>query len=126
MSRSRHAWYDPRRWPPLVVFVFVLLVVYMLSGLIASIGLRMAGSLRAWQSVMDSAAPLLLGWRVVLYGAITWLWLHRWKPRVMTRIANDKDGGLMARHKLKRLEFASAGFILVLELISVTKWLGGI
>ena len=125
MSRSRHAWYDPRRWPSLVVFVVALMVVYLLSGVIASIGVRMAGSLPAWQAAMDRAAPLLLGWRLGVYGAVAWLWLHRWKSRVLARIADDKDGGELARQKLRRLEFISVGFIAVLELINVSNWLGG-
>ncbi len=125
MNRSRHAWYDPRRWPPLVVFVVALVAVVFLSGVIASIGIRLAGSLAAWRTTLDTAAPLLLGWRLVFYGMIAWLWLRYGKPRVVARVADDQDGGERARHKLKRLEFMSVGFIVVLEVINQSNWLGG-
>ncbi|RCV86918.1 hypothetical protein [Billgrantia montanilacus] len=125
MNRFRHAWYDPRRWPSLVVFVVALVAVVFLSGVIASIGIRLAGSLAAWRTTMDTAAPLLMGWRLVFYGVITWLWLRYWKPRVLARIGGDRDGGVRARHKLNRIELVSIGFIVVLELMNVANWLGG-
>lgn len=125
MSRDQHAWYDPRRWPSLVVFMVALVAVVFLSGVIASIGIRMAGSLAAWQTTLDTAAPLLLGWRLVFYGGIAWLWLRQWKPRVLARVGGDHDGGVRARHKLQRLELMSVGFIVVLELINLSNWLGG-
>lgn len=125
MSRSHHAWYDPRRWPPLVVFIISLVVVFLFSGVVASIGIRLAGSLEAWNAAMNTAGPALLGWRILLYAAITALWLKLWKPKVLTRLTNDHDGGAQARYKLKRLEFAALGFVVVLELINVVSWLGG-
>ena len=125
MNRFRHAWYYPRRWPSLVVFVVSLAAVVFLSGAIASIGIRVAGSLSAWRTTMDTAAPLMMGWRLVFYGAITWLWLRYWKPRVLVSVEDDRDGCVRARHKLKRTELVAVGFIVVLETMNVANWLGG-
>ena len=109
----------------MVVFAVSLVAVVFLSGAIASIGIRMAGSLSAWRTIMDTATPLLMGWRLVFYGAITWLWLRYWKPRVLVSVEDDRDGCVRARHKLKRTELVAVGFIVVLETMNVANWLGG-
>ncbi|WP_249978041.1 hypothetical protein [Vreelandella olivaria] len=125
MGQSPRAWFDPRRWPPIVVFIIAMVVVYVISGVVASIGIRLAGSMEAWNAAMSTAGPALLGWRILFYGGIVGLWLKLWKPRVLAGLTSDDDGGAQARHKLKRLEYAALGFVVLLELINVVSWLGG-
>lgn len=125
MSQRSHPWYDPRRWPSLLVGVVALVATFLVAGFIVTVGVRLAGSLTAWQAAMDSAAPLLLGWRLVVYGVLGWLWLRHWRPRVLATLVEDRDGGAKARHTLVRLERLVLGIVVALEMINATKWLGG-
>ncbi|EPC00623.1 hypothetical protein L861_06695 [Litchfieldella anticariensis FP35 = DSM 16096] len=125
MTQTRYAWYDPRRWPSLLVAFLTLLLMFLLSGVIVSIGIRIAGSLEAFQAGMAAAQPLLLVWRLLFYGAMAWLWYRHWRPRVIRRLNRDRDGGEQARPKLEKLERLVLVLVALLEVMNFTNWLGG-
>ncbi|MCS2611028.1 hypothetical protein [Halomonas dongshanensis] len=116
---------DPRRWPSPVVFVVVLIGMFLLSGMIVLLSIQMMGSREAFMAVKQAALPWLFVWRWICYAVLIVAWVKRWKPHVLTRLSQDRDGGAAARERLKRLEALTLGVMATIELFNVLDWLGG-
>lgn len=111
----------PKRWPSLLVALVSLVGVVIVSGIIASVGIRIAGSVPAFQSVWREAGWWLFMWRVVLYAAIAFVWWRYRKPRVVKHLG-DAPG---ATDRLRRLERAAILLVLLFEVLNLPRWLGG-
>ncbi|MCC5902719.1 MAG: hypothetical protein JJT87_12445 [Halomonas sp.] len=111
----------PKRWPSLLVALVVLVGMVVISGIIATIGIRIAGSLPAFQSAWREAGWWLLLWRTALYSAIAAVWWYYSKPRVLQRLGNNSE----ATHRLRRLELSVLFLLLLLEALNLPRWLGG-
>lgn len=115
---------NPRRWPSPVVFTVVLIAVLLFSGLIASLGILLAGSRDAFERATQAALPWLMLWRFLCYAGGIAAWLRLWKPRVIKRLNEDQDGGAEARQRLRRLETLSIVALVCIELYNLIDWLG--
>lgn len=116
---------DPRRWPSIVVFPVVLVVMFLLGSLLASLGVHLMGSRAAFDAARQAALPWLFLWRWACYAGLIVGWIRLWKPRVVRRLAEDRDGGQAARHRLVRLERLAIGALVCIELFNLIDWLGG-
>lgn len=116
---------DPRQWPSLVVFPVVLLLVFMLGNLLASLNIHWMGSRAAFDAAKQAALPWLFLWRWACYAGLIVGWIRLWKPRVVQRLNEDDDGGEAARHRLTRLERLVVGAMVGVELFNLIDWLGG-
>ncbi|OHZ00181.1 hypothetical protein [Salinicola sp. MIT1003] len=116
---------DPRRWPSPVVFVVALIGVFLLSGVVVSLAIQLMGSREAFAAAKQAALPWLFLWRWACYAALILAWLKLWKPRVLARLGEDRDGGEAARDRLKRLESLTLVVMVGIELFNVLDWLGG-
>ncbi|NRB57518.1 MAG: hypothetical protein HRU39_16310 [Salinicola sp.] len=116
---------DPRRWPFPVIFVVALIGVFLLSGVIVSLAIQMMGSREAFSAAKQAALPWLFLWRWGCYAFLILAWLKLWKPRVITRLNEDRDGGAAARERLKRLEILTLVVMAAIELFNLLDWLGG-
>lgn len=117
--------WHPRHWPPLLVAAVSFLLVLLLSGVIASVAISALGSLSAFQSVMDAAAPWLLLWRLGLYAGGFLIWRYRMRPRTVARLCEDRDGGQVAYARLVRLERHVLVVMALIEIYNLYNWLGG-
>lgn len=123
MTRKRLL--DPRRWPSLVVFPVVLVLVFLLGSLLASLGIQLMGSRAAFDAAKQAALPWLFLWRWACYAGLAVGWIRLWKPRVVQRLNEDRDGGQAARQRLARLEYLAIGALVCIELFNLIDWLGG-
>lgn len=121
--RSRRPWGHPGRWPSWLVALLSLVAMFLLSGILLSVSLRLAGSLEAHQAAWASAGPWLLMWRLCLYLGLALVWWTRWRPHVLRRLAIDPDQETSARARLRRLEALAARIVVLLEL---THWINSI
>ncbi|MBZ9559075.1 MULTISPECIES: hypothetical protein [unclassified Modicisalibacter] len=122
MTRSRLI--DPRRWPSLVVFFVVLVLMVLLSGAIVSLGIHLMESREAFEAARRAALPWLFLWRWACYATLVTAWVRLWKPRVLERLAEDDDGGVAARQRLGRIERLAIGVMAGIELLNLIDWLG--
>ncbi len=111
----------PKRWSSLLVALVALVGMVIISGVIASVGIRIAGSVPAFQSAWREAGWWLFMWRVALYAAIAFVWWRYRKPRVVKRLG-DAPG---ATDRLRRLERAAILLVLLFEVLNLPRWLGG-
>lgn len=116
---------DPRRWPSPLVFLVALVGALILSGVIASLAIHLMGSQDAFTAARQAALPWLFLWRWACYAAIVIGWMRFWKPRVVRRLNEDRDGGDAARERLKRLEILTIGVMGCIEVFNLIDWLGG-
>lgn len=116
---------DPRRWPSPLVFLVVLVLAFVLSGVIASLAIKLMGSQEAFHAAKHAALPWLFLWRWVCYTGLIMGWVRLWRPRVTRRLDEDDDGGQAARARLKRLECLAVGAMACIELFNLIDWLGG-
>lgn len=119
-------WVDPRRWPSLVLAGVTLLIVILVSGAIASFGVRFMGSQAAFEAARQQALPWLFLWRWACYGGLAYGWLRHWKPGVLAQLAKDDDRGAAARERLVRLERLAVGVAMFIEGYNLLDWLGGV
>lgn len=110
----------------ILIALVALVAMVLLSGLIASIGIHLAGDMQAFQEVLNNAGGWLLVWRWLLYAALgTYWWLHA-RPRVLARMqeaASDETSEIKCR--LQRLERLLVIFVMVFEALNLLRWLGG-
>lgn len=118
--RSRRRGWHSGRWPSWLVALLSLVAMLLLSWILLSVSLRLAGSLEAHQAAWTRAGPWLLLWRGCLYLGLALVWWKRWRPRVLRRLAIEPDQEALARARLRRLEALAVGTILLLEL---THWI---
>nr|WP_298411690.1 hypothetical protein [uncultured Halomonas sp.] len=116
---------DPRRWSSGVVFLVTLLGIVFLSGAIVSLAIHFLGSQEAFMAARQRALPWLFLWRWACYAGLVVAWVYLWKPRVVMRLNEDRDGGEAARARLKRLEWLGIGAMACIELVNLVDWLGG-
>lgn len=116
---------DPRRWPSLLVFLVALVGVFFISGIVISLAIHFMGSQEAFEAARQAALPWLFVWRWICYAVLVVGWIHFWKPRVVTRLNEDRDGGGEARSRLKRLERLAMGAMVGIEIFNLIDWLGG-
>lgn len=116
--------FDPRQWPSPVVFMVVLLAMVLLSGVIASLSIKLMGSSDAFAAVKQAALPWLFLWRWACYAGLIAAWILAWKPRVVSRLNEDRDGGIAARERLRRLEIFAVAVMACIELYNLIDWLG--
>lgn len=119
-------WLDPRQWPSLVVAGVTLALVILLSGMIASLGIRFMGSREAFEAARQQALPWLFLWRWACYGVLIACWLKVWKPKLLRQLSKDSEGGTLARQKLTRLERLCVCAMVFVEGYNLADWLGGV
>lgn len=117
--------WHPRTWPPMLVAAMTFILVVLLSGVIVSVGASLMGGMTAYQSAMDSAAPMLLLWRLGLYGLGFVIWWYKFRPRAVASLRHDRDGGQAAYAMLVRLERHVLIVVALIELYNLIDWLGG-
>lgn len=115
---------DPRQWPSIVVFPVAVVLVFLLGGMLASIGIHLMGSRAAFEAAKQAALPWFFLWRWACYAGLIACWVHVGKPRVVQRLNEDADGGEAARHRLTRLERLVIGVMVCIELFNLIDWLG--
>lgn len=116
---------DPRRWPAPIVFLVVLITMFLLGGAIVSLAIHMMGSREAFAAARQVALPWLFLWRWACYASLVVGWTRFWKPCVVKRLNEDRDGGEAARERLARLEYLAIGAMVCIEIFNLTDWLGG-
>lgn len=114
---------DPRRWPSLLVFFAVLVLMLIISGPIASLGIHYMGNKAAIEAARQAALPWLFLWRWACYAVLITGWLRTWKPRVLRRLNEDTDGGTEAREGLRRLERLAIGIMACIEVFNLLSWM---
>ena len=110
-----------RRWSSVLIALITLVAVLVISSVIAGIGIRMAGSMAAFQENLSHAGFGLLLWRLTLYVALGYYWWGRARPRVLGQLKNSAH----AAARLRRLERLIIVALLVLEALNVMRLLGG-
>lgn len=80
MAPRVFSWMNPARWPSLLVAMAVLVVMFLLSGAILAISVRLLGGLEAHHSAWQAAWPWLLAWRLSLYAALDLVWWRKVRP----------------------------------------------
>lgn len=110
-----------RRWSSVLIALVALLAVVILSGVIAGIGIRLAGSMDAFQDSLSHAGSGLLLWRLTLYTALGYYWWMRAKPRVLRQLKNSVD----APDRMRRLERLVIALLVIFEALNLLRWLGG-
>ncbi|SDK06391.1 hypothetical protein [Billgrantia gudaonensis] len=125
MARRAFSWVSPGRWPSLLVAIAVLIAMFLLSGIILVISVRLLGGLEAHHSAWQAAWPWLLAWRLSLYAALALVWWRKVRPRAVARLRRDHDDGRQALAKLRRLELMALGILVLLEVINLVNQLGG-
>ena len=126
MSRRSLFWINPRRWPSLLVAIAVLVVMFLLSGAILAVSVRLLGGLEAYHSAWQTAWPWLLVWRLSLYATLILVWWYKVRPRAVARLRRDHDNGRQALAKLRRLELMALGILGLLETTNLISRLGGV
>ncbi|QEA38650.1 hypothetical protein FGL86_05870 [Pistricoccus aurantiacus] len=116
---------DPRRWPSPLVFLVALVGVFFISGVVVSLAIHLLGSRDAFAAARQAALPWLFVWRWACYAGLIVGWVRLWKPRVVKRLNEDRDGGDEARSRLKRLEALAIGAMVSIEIFNLIDWLGG-
>ena len=116
---------DPRRWPTPIVFLAALILVFLLSGAVVSLAIRLMGSQEAFAAAKQAALPWLFLWRWACYAGLIVGWIRLWKPRVVKRLNEDRDGGDAARTRLAHLEYLVLGAMVCIEAFNLIDWLGG-
>lgn len=125
MTRRAFSWMNPARWPSLLVAMAVLVVMFLLSGAILAVSVRLLGGLEAHHSAWQAAWPWLLAWRLSLYAALVLVWWRKVRPRAVARLRRDRDDGQQALAKLRRLELMALGILVLLEATNLINQLGG-
>jgi len=125
MARRAFSWVSPGRWPSLLVAIAVLIAMFLLSGIILVISVRLLGGLEAHHDAWRAAWPWLLAWRLSLYAALVLVWWRKVRPRAVARLHRDHDDGRQALAKLRRLELMALGILLLLEVTNLINQLGG-
>ncbi|WP_445000229.1 hypothetical protein [Halomonas mongoliensis] len=125
MTRRAFSWANPRRWPSLLVAMAVLVTMFLLSGVILAISVRLFGGLEAHHDAWQAAWPWLLIWRLSLYAALALVWWRKVRPRAVARLRRDRDDGRQALAKLRRLELMALGILVLLEVTNLINQLGG-
>lgn len=125
MARRAFSWVSPGRWPSLLVAIAVLIAMFLLSGIILVISVRLLGGLEAHHSAWQAAWPWLLAWRMSLYAALALVWWCKLRPRAVARLCQDHDDGRQALAKLRRLEVMALGILVLLEVTNLINRLGG-
>ncbi|QJQ97787.1 hypothetical protein [Halomonas sp. PGE1] len=129
MAPRAFSWLNPARWPSLLVAMAVLVVMFLLSGAILAVSVRLLGGLEAhhsaWQAAWQAAWPWLLAWRMSLYAALALVWWRKVRHRAVARLRRDRDDGQQALAKLRRLELMALGILVLLEVTNLINQLGG-
>ena len=125
MTRRAFSWANPRRWPSLLVAMAVLVTMFLLSGVILAISVRLLGGLEAHHSAWQAAWPWLLAWRLSLYATLALVWWRKVRPRAVARLRGDRDDERQALAKLRRLELMALGILVLLEVTNLINQLGG-
>ncbi|WP_416139135.1 hypothetical protein ACM26W_01590 [Halomonas sp. HK25] len=125
MARRAFSWMSPGRWPSLLVAIGVLIAMFLLSGIILVISVRLLGGLEAHHDAWRAAWPWLLAWRLSLYAALVLVWWRKVRPRAVARLRLDHDDGRQALAKLRRLEVMALGILVLLEVTNLVNQLGG-
>ncbi|TDO02839.1 hypothetical protein [Halomonas ventosae] len=125
MTPRAFTWLNPARWPSLLVAMAVLVVMFLLSGAILAVSVRLLGGLEAHHSAWQAAWPWLLAWRLSLYAALALVWWRKLRPRAVARLRQDHDDGRQALAKLRRLEVMALGILALIEVTNLINRLGG-
>ncbi|MDC8802770.1 hypothetical protein PRZ61_04830 [Halomonas pacifica] len=125
MARRDFSWVSPGRWPTLLVAIAVLIAMFLLSGIILVISMRLLGGLEAHHDAWRAAWPWLLAWRLSLYAALVLVWWRKVRPRAVARLCQDHDDGRQALAKLRRLELMALGILALIEVTNLINQRGG-
>ncbi|CAM8820060.1 hypothetical protein [Burkholderia pseudomallei] len=106
-----------RRWRrisrSLLVVLAVLAALTVVAIIVHAVGVRLVGSVAAWQRWLHAHAWVFGLWRLVLYATIArgWWWMR-------TRV-RQRDASPEARRRLIRAEIAAAFAIVLTEIVAM-------
>lgn len=83
--------------------------IIFVATVINLIGIRLVGSVGAWNEWLDQHQEHLLSWRLCLYGVLAYTW---WRMRRRFRFEDDGTDSLI---RIRRVEIAAVCTIGVLE-----------
>ena len=109
----------------ILIALVALVTMMLLSGLIASIGIYLAGDMQAFQNSLRNAGGWLLVWRWLLYVGIGIYWWRYARARVLVRILEPAQAPVEIKSRLQRLERLVVIFVVVFEALNLLRWLGG-
>ncbi len=95
----------------LVTFIIGLMMVYL--------GSRLAGGIDGYGQLLESAAPALLVWRLLLYALLVLAWMGQLRKRVVRWLKEDTNGGAESLARLHRLECAVVMLAVVVEMYNL-------
>jgi len=110
----------------ILIALVALVAMVLLSGLIASIGIHLAGDMQAFQEGLNNAGGWLLVWRWSLYVGIGIYWWRHARARVLVRILETAQAPVEFKSRLQRLERMVMIFVVVFEALNLLRWLGGV
>lgn len=105
-GRLRLHWLFNRRVGHALLWTVLLLVAAIIVNLL---GIRMLGSIDAWEQWMDDHADHFLAWRLLLYAGTVWGWM--WMRRRLLAREPERD----TRQRLMRTEIAAVFAVAALE-----------
>ena len=109
----------------ILIALAALVAMVLLSGLIASVGIYLAGDMQAFQNSLRNAGGWLLVWRWLPYVGIGIYWWRYARARVLVRILETAEYPMETRSRLQRLECLVVIFVVVFEALNLLRWLGG-
>lgn len=113
----------PRRWPAPVVIIVSMFAVFMIGAMVVSIGSRVAGSVADFHTALIEARPWFFAWRIAMYAHVIAVWWKIYRPALMSRLSEDKDGGHAARARLAQLERLCIGLMVLNEVTNLAAWM---
>lgn len=108
---------------PLLMGMLGLILTIMMGAVMVSIGVRLYGSVNGFQEALYGNRYWMLLWRISLYSIVAYCWLKVWRPRVLTHVQNDADGGEHAQQVLVRLERLMLQVLVLFEAYNMVTWL---
>jgi hypothetical protein len=75
----------------LTTFTGLIVLMFVAAFLISSIGTWLSGGLDQWKAAMDSAAPYLLVWRLIVYMVAAGFWVSTWRMYKAREDAASQD-----------------------------------
>lgn len=115
-------WYHPLRWHPLVLAIVSLLFTLLLALLMFVFMYRQLGSVMAVHAWISESEFGLFLWRVLFVCGLCLAWLNLLRPRMLARVAQDRDGGEYRRRVLELLERYTLYFLAFLEILNQYRW----
>ena len=107
---------------PLLWGLAGLIVAFVASAIVASMGVRLFGSIQALRSVLGEHGGLMLVWRACVYSVLAFIWTRFGRWRLIEYVAKDRNEGTRRRLLLRKLERMMLIIIMVIESYNLFIW----